>query len=247
MNEIVLGCDPEFILERGGSIVPARDLLQGSSAFGCDGCDTVGEMRPGHSDDIFELVAKIREIMRVADESKKLKDLRWLAGHCKHGYPIGGHIHIAYPSASSKSRTLGRYLDVFLSDCLSDLIDPLDERMSRQSRGYGQKAGVFGGAIEVKNHDRFEYRTPGSWLVHPLVTLTNFAIAKTVTLGFIKDVLPKKIRRNTVSEKRDAVNDLWSKIPDLPEDIKKSHELVNRVLYAETPIDWSADFKEVWL
>lgn len=245
---IHIGCDPEFILEDNGRVTPASRYLSLESAFGCDGANDIGELRPGYSEDLFEVIEKMRIIFDKAYTGcADLKRLRWLSGHYKHGYSIGGHVHIAFPSAASKTPLLSRYYDAYLSDCLSDLIDPLEERERRRSGGYGRRAGDSGGAIESKGANRFEYRTPGSWLISPSVSLANLSLAKIVTLGFLSGALPAKVPRNTIAQKREAIEKLWSEVPDLPEDLKAAHEYVHNVTHNPYPIDWNADFKEVWL
>lgn len=247
--EVGLGCDPEFILEdKGGCLVSAGNVLIGNSAFGCDGCSAVGEIRPGYSADVFEVSDKIRQVMDIAySKSETLRDLRWLAGHYKHGYPIGGHIHIAFKNASVHTKTLARYYDVYLSDALSDLIDPIAERDTRRRTAYGNKYEVSRNAIETKGDSRFEYRTPGSWLISPLVAIANLAVAKMVTIGFTQDVLPDSVPRNKAEDKRKAIDNLWSIIKDIPEDCKTAHAIVQKVIYNENAIDWNTDFKESWL
>lgn len=166
-----IGADPELICIRDGSFVSADKFFNHEGGFGCDGNSAIAEIRPGWHISPVHLIAKIRKLLR--EVSSDVDSLDYLAGGFKHGFPIGGHIHFS-SEKPLPIKTMVVWLDIY-HRCLSDLIDPINEREKRQKTGYGMK-----GAYETKTVAHFEYRTPISWLISPIVAMAYLSLAKAV-------------------------------------------------------------------
>ncbi len=136
MRDLTIGGDPEFVFIRKGALVAASDIIKDHACgFGCDGHSTIGEIRPGWSNDILDLMSKIESIIYQGNKklelSSKIDGI--LSGHFKMGKPIGGHIHMAFPGLcqmdyESVRNNLCSLLDHYMEDCLEDLIAPTNER-----------------------------------------------------------------------------------------------------------------------
>lgn len=166
-----IGADPELVCIREGVFVRADEYFNSEGGFGCDGNSSIGEIRPGWHSSPVQVVTKIRKLLKTV--SRDVPELDYLAGGYKHGCSIGGHIHFSadFPLPIS---TMVWWLDIY-HKCLSDLIDPIKEREQRLKTGYGQK-----GAYETKNSSHFEYRTPISWIISPVVAMVNLSLAKAI-------------------------------------------------------------------
>jgi hypothetical protein len=176
-----LGADPEFALrDADGRMVLASDYVGKNGTVGYDSSryreeldpnqHPLVELRPEPAHDPDELAASIYQALKLAREKINDDSVEWLAGGMPFaGYPIGGHIHF---SGVTLDFSLLRKLDAYLS---LPLVLVEDEGCRRRKPRYG-----FLGDFRMKSHGGFEYRTPPSWLVSPLVTRGVLHLAKLV-------------------------------------------------------------------
>lgn len=183
-----LGSDPEALIVRpdrkagDGRLVPASRLLKMSAKMGCDGCDSVAELRPNAAQSPREHYAHIKRLLVVlnkkfAENKRSMGRLEAVAGSGSHdlNYVIGGHIHFGSDSdvfrqTSVKSKMLP-VLDALLQVPFTCVEMRNNNIYRRMYGGYGQP-----GSYQDKRYG-FEYRTPASWLVSPLYTKAALAIA----------------------------------------------------------------------
>ena len=168
-----IGADPELICHRNGQFVPAHNFFKSNSSFGLDGCESTAEIRPGFSESPIDLTAKIYTILDYGHD--KAPDLEFIAGHYVDDYSIGGHTHFSIDPIPEVIDGL----DIVLGS-LSNCIDDKMQRQKRERSGYGKK-----GAYRRKSYG-FEYRTPGSFLLSPSVTLVHLHFQSLLLLEFLK-------------------------------------------------------------
>ena len=275
--DLTLGCDPEIILAKNETIVPANTLIhfnRGTSGFGCDGHPATCELRPGHSTNLIELIAKTEMILKEAEVKFKLSASidSILGGHWKLNEPIGGHIHFHQPSKIKQDsrpsnqfvNDLGHNLDFFLIDCLEELIGDKEEmQVRREATNYGKpfrETGV-GHAIRYPREGdyRAEYRVPGSWVINPEVMCTYLFIAKATNLltnqGLNREGLnillrktPARKRRESMAEAINSLADWALQTFEASEDLEIGASVTNDLLTKAMaqPINWKKDIREGW-
>ncbi|QGG48698.1 putative amidoligase domain-containing protein [Heliorestis convoluta] len=180
-EKVLLGADPEFMIKniRTGKLIPASRFFTLQGTIGCDNRRSIGELRPAPQSSPYKLTESIRTLLGRASKKLKNKRYRLLAGSqpFQH-FPIGGHIHFGgVPLSFQVMRALDNYLLIPLY-----LVEKSNTAIKRR-RYYG-----YIGDIRLKGPKRFEYRSPGSWLVSPEVTLAALSLAKVVALS--ADQLP---------------------------------------------------------
>jgi len=175
-DRIVVGLDVEFVLtDSRGALVPADRYLPRSGAAGHDAAIIDGrviralaELRPAPSANPRQLFAHLQRAMRLAASRITDPALAWRAGASPvAGLYTGGHIHLSgVPLGFELLRVLDNYLALPLA--------LLEDRRAIARRS------VFGwlGHARQKPHGGFEYRTPASWLVSPIVSRGVLALAK---------------------------------------------------------------------
>lgn len=174
MSSFTIGADPEVICRRNGQFVAAHNYFKSNSSFGLDGCEATAEIRPGFSESPVDLTSKIYQILDYGHN--KAPELEFYAGHFVDSYAIGGHTHFSIESTTQIIEALDCVLGS-LSNCIDDKI----QRQKRERSGYG-KRGAY-----RKKHYGFEYRTPGSFLLSPSVTLVHLTLAKLAVIGVLED------------------------------------------------------------
>jgi hypothetical protein len=225
-----IGCDPELICHHNGRFVPASDYFKANSSFGLDGCEVTAEIRPGFSESPVDLTAKIFQILEYGHD--KAPELEFYAGHYVNDYAIGGHTHF---SVSAESQII-QALDVVLGS-LSDCIDARDQRLKRERTGYGKR-----GAYRTKGYG-FEYRTPGSFLLCPSVTLVHLTLAKLAVVGVQEDNLnfvELKKRQRSLYFIKNLKHFLHTIPDDCKEGLKELDILLNKKL------NWNQDILPNW-
>lgn len=221
-----LGCDPELLCRLNGKFVPAFNYFKSNSSFGLDGCESVAELRPGFSESPIDLTAKIKIILEYGHE--KAPDMEFYAGHYVDEYPLGGHIHLGLPPDNSLIDSLDTVL-YSLSNC----IDDKNQRTKRERSGYGKRR-----AYRRQPHG-CEYRTPGSWLLSPSVTLVTLTLAKLAVIAFTEDGLNLeqiKGRQHSATFLKNLKNDLVTIPEDCYEGLKELDTLLNKRLNWEQNI-----------
>jgi hypothetical protein len=228
---ITLGCDPELILRRDDRISPAHDHFKAKSPFGTDGCSNVAEIRPGFSESPVDLTSKIYQILEYG-AGKVSEELEFLAGHFQLGYPIGGHIHFGLSPQSKYVRNLDITLESF-----SSCVDDKAQKRRRRSHGYGELS-----ATRRKGWG-FEYRTPGSFLISPAVTLVTLTLAKLSVLAGEEGIDLVSVRGGRSAPAfLKTIRDLSLYIPD---DCQEGLDELELILNRPRP-DWSVDIKPNW-
>ena len=262
MSKLTIGADPEFMLGKKGKLVEANRVIKNRECgFGCDGHAATGELRPGYSESILELMAKIENILQQGDKKLNLSEYidEMLAGHYKYGRLIGGHVHLSHPGIIRMNKygavpypKHGDMLDFWLCDCLEDLVAPAEERAYRISRNYGKKHGENSDSIRVPTTDRMEYRATGSWLLSPAVAAAYLFTAKAATLWFLNKMpIPiTKADRDSLT-REDRINLLEDVlIPQTLEledgdDMRIPADCLVEIIHSH--LDWNADFRGAWL
>lgn len=188
--EIKLGADPEFMIanSKNNKMIPASDFFPRDGLVGCDNIRIpsrqqrpVAELRPKPDTSPLILYENIKLALEQANKMVPYKNIKWLAGSQPFsGYSIGGHIHF---SNLKLNNHILRALDNYLG--LSIFLIENPTTAVRRRHKYGQLA-----EFREKDHGGFEYRTPGSWLITPEITLAVLCLAKIVSSNY------KKLNRN---------------------------------------------------
>ncbi|ABZ83826.1 hypothetical protein HM1_0729 [Heliomicrobium modesticaldum Ice1] len=173
VTDVTLGADPEFMFKhsRSGRLVPANRFFQTDGPIGCDRRKAIAEIRPAPKTAARELTQAIGALLAGAAAKVRKKPVRMLAGAMPLSqFPIGGHIHFGgLPLTFPILRALDNYLLIPLF-----LIERGDAAIRRR-KYYG-----YIGDVRLKGPDRFEYRSPSSWLVSPAITLATLSLAKLI-------------------------------------------------------------------
>lgn len=166
-----VGADPEFeVINTDGNVVFASDVLphdvtedrNSSHGVGVDGAMNVGEISvlPGSP---ITVMNSIRDrLQHVADILPEGFDIRGGSGT---RYPIGGHVHFSHEVVPNTG--LIKALDKFITRPLNSVSD----RHIRQDHRYGRMS-----EYRINGHG-WEYRSPPSWLCHPLLAKGSLVIA----------------------------------------------------------------------
>jgi len=173
-SRILLGADPEFLLVTDDDrVVPASRYWPDGHGVGCDAAVIggqvrypVAELRPSPAASPQRLLASLRELMLQAAVKTQNQPLRWLAGGMPiPGFALGGHIHLSGVALTGR---LLRQLDSYVAFPLA-MVEAQTAKIRRPR--YGAL-----GDFRMQPHGGFEYRTPPSWLVSPLVAKAAIAI-----------------------------------------------------------------------
>jgi len=225
-----LGCDPELLCRINGKFTPAYNYFKSNSSFGLDGCESIAELRPGYSESPIDLTAKIRTVLEYGHD--KAPELEFFAGHYQDDYALGGHVHISLPPDDRLIDSLDTVL-YSLSNCLDDK----SQRIKRERSGYGKRR-----AYRRQPHG-MEYRTPGSWLISPAVTLVTFTLAKLTIIAVMEDGLDMiqiKGRQHSCTFLKNLRESLLSIPDDCEEGLKEMDSLISR------QINWNANILPNW-
>ncbi|MBO8158417.1 hypothetical protein [Thermosyntropha sp.] len=179
-REVKIGADPEFLLinSKNQKIVAASNFFPREGVVGCDNIRMpnrqqrpIAEIRPKPSFSPLELTHNIKEALIAANKLAPHKNIKWLAGsQPANEYSTGGHIHFSNTELNFK---LLRALDNYLGIIGFLLENPVPAAKRRKKYG-------FIGDVRKKEHGGFEYRTLGSWLISPQITLAILCLAKIV-------------------------------------------------------------------
>ena len=227
---LTLGCDPELICRRNGEFTPAHRYFKPNSSFGLDGCESTAELRPGYSESPIDLTSKIYQILEYGHN--KAPELEFYSGHYVDEYAIGGHTHF---SVEPNSEIIDA-LDIVLGS-LSNCIDDKLQKQKRERTGYGKK-----GAYRRKCYG-FEYRTPGSFLLSPSVTLVHLTLSKLAVIGVKEDNLDfneLKNRQHSCTFLKNIKHYLKTIPDDCREGLKELDALLSRRL------NWQQDILPNW-
>ena len=230
MSSFTIGCDPELILRKRGQFTPAHNYFKSSSSFGLDGCESTAEIRPGYSESPVDLTSKIYQILEYGHE--KVPDLEFYSGAYVDDYAIGGHTHF---SLDPEPKIIDA-LDIVLGS-LSNCIDDKQQKLKRERTGYGKKS-----AYRRKNWG-FEYRTPGSFLLSPSVTLVHLTLAKLAVIGVIEDNLNFNELKNR-QRSCTFLKNLKHYLHTIPDDTKEGLKELDILLGKK--LNWNQDILPNW-
>ena len=260
---ITIGCDPEFVLyDEDGAAIRADDLpLNCSDLFGRDGGGGPFEVRPSPSNNTLIVVENIRNIFSTAVRvMPPLKDYVWKAGHCPswnkgsrrtYSFVCGGHIHVGGVDLGQLDLAeLVHDLETVIMRGLSKLVDdPAQVEKRRPNYGRAESYRVQEAYEGGRQTTRFEYRTPGSYLISPQVTFLNLLLAKVVTKSFLDHTYP--YARRTPSDPKTILKGIWDVMCALPEnthtkDIKFGIPVLWSLISKSWKVDWDVDFRKNW-
>jgi len=224
-----LGTDPELICKMDGQFAPAHRFFKSNSSMGLDGCESTAEIRPGISESPIDLTSKIYQILEYGHE--KVPEVEFYAGHYQCDYSIGGHIHFSVDPEPEMIEAL----DITLGS-LSNCIDDKVQRQKRERSGYGKK-----GAYRRKSYG-FEYRTPGSFLLSPAITLVTLTLAKLTVLAVQEEVdfVNLKGNKHAPTFLKSLKHELLTIPGDCEEGLKELDSLI------ATKIDWNQSILPFW-
>jgi hypothetical protein len=165
-TRIKLGADPEFVWFNGTQFVNASNVTTSHRAttaeLGVDGACNTGEMRPKPGTPMHVW----HGINRILTEAARFP-YDMYAGSGRN-VPTGGHIHF---SGIQHTAELLQKLDKFITV-------PLNEVSDRSARRY------YGQLSEVRSQPHgWEYRSPCSWIVHPVIAKGVLRIAWVLALA----------------------------------------------------------------
>jgi len=112
------------------------------------------------------------------------------------------------------------------------------QRIKREKSGYGKRK-----AHRTKSYG-FEYRTPGSWLLSPAITLVTLTLAKLAVIGVQEDGLnfeQLKGKKHSLT----FITQLKSQLKTILEDCSEGLEELTRLLN-QKPIDWNKNILPNW-
>lgn len=255
-EEVKLGADPEFMIanSKSGKMLAASDFFPREGLVGCDNIRIpsrqqrpVAEIRPKPDTSPASLFANIKQAMEQANKMVPYRNIKWLAGSQPFsGYSIGGHIHFSKLELNNHSlRALDNYLGLPLF-----LIENQTTAIKRRIK-YGHLAD-----FRIKDYGGFEYRTPGSWLISPEITLAVLCLAKIVSSNY------RKLKRNyfmTVEAQRAFYNgdqsyfrpyfeDIWRDIQrlDIYNDYKSELHPIPDMINGNIFWDEKQDIRKSW-
>ncbi len=225
-----IGCDPELVARKNGVFVNASDYFKFNSSFGLDGNNDICEIRPGYAESPIELTAKIKTVLEYGHE--KEPELEFLSGQYSSGYPLGGHLHLGIEPTTPLINALDTVIYA-----LSDCIDDLEQRTKRQSTGYGARY-----AFRKKDYG-MEYRTPGSWLISPAVTLVTFTLTKLTVIATLEDKLDLVALKGR-QHSRTFLSNLESFLVTIPDDCREGLAQLKKLI--TKPINWNQNILPNW-
>lgn len=173
-TKLTIGTDPELVLSYKGKLVRAGDVIMDRGAkFGLDGHPYIAELRPDaavHPKDLVESVKKT-----LGSRAEELAKYSWLAGPWALDKPLGGHIHFGVRLEERFKEALNHQFAPILA-----LIEPPEGAAQRRTFPFynGHAYGLLGDIREKRWG--FEYRTPGSFIVSPGISLGVMALAKAI-------------------------------------------------------------------
>jgi Phage phiEco32-like COOH.NH2 ligase-type 2 len=181
-SAFLLGADVELMLRNPvGKMVLASNYFGRKGRVGCDDRSLqfdgqrlpLMELRPEPDASPLGLMANLRDTMMEATRKIDRAQVEWRAGSMPFKrYCTGGHIHFSSVPFSSR---FVKVLDNYLGLPLMMVEDPRTARLRRPRYG-------FLGDVRHKDYGGFEYRTPGSFIVSPDITVAAFCLAYVVAV-----------------------------------------------------------------
>ncbi len=255
-TEVKLGADPEFMIAntKNSKMVAASEFFPREGLIGCDNIRVprrqqrpVAELRPKPDTSPAILFANIKQALEQANKMVPYRNIKWLAGSQPFsGYSIGGHIHFSSLDLNNWSlRALDNYLGLPVF-----LIENQLTAIKRRNK-YGQL-----GDFRVKDYGGFEYRTPGSWLISPEISLAVLCLAKIISSNyrqlkqncFIIVEAQRAFYKGDQQYFRPIFEDIWRDIQKLEvyNDYKNELQIIPEMIRSNTCWDEKLDIRKAW-
>ena len=203
---IKIGADPEFEIYSGKTFIPANRYFHGANAchtqLGCDGRSDTGELRPppGTPKQVYQGINRI-----LTRAKSKFTNADVFAGSGSYA-PLGGHIHFSGIGENS-----------YLINLLDKLIaTPLNEVSNTSRRENYRELGQ----VRSQPHG-WEYRSPCSWLVHPVITRGILEVAYACAKLFDSDGLNDYDSYSVLQRLVNSIQNIADLMPYISEDARR--------------------------
>lgn len=230
VNRFMLGADPEFVLyDYRAEAYNAESMgLDTLSAFGCDMCGRLAELRAYPSRFALDVVASLVDTLRwMLWAHPNTFNCQWKAVPFFGRDGCGGHIHFGRkrPNREEEIKALDRITGLLTSSGVFDLRLMNDRRNQTE---YG------------RNHDfrpqshGYEYRTMPTWLGSPWQAYFTIVVSKLAVMH--------QFEPSTNSPGRQLVN-LIRAYRGVDDDASICARVIERI---GLPVASSEDFKKAW-
>ena len=179
-----IGLDVEGGCRRRGEFMPAYELFSREisidSTIGLDGHPSTLEVRPAASTNIIEVITNIYSALKYVTDICNGHSVTIHAGQWRDQKAIGSHVHFGVGGENiGRRNTIVPYLDHFLDTIVSNKTDDMEEKRLRLERGYGERSST-----RSKPYG-FEYRTPGSFIHNPQLSMVYLTLSKLSSIAAI--------------------------------------------------------------
>lgn len=248
IKTFTLGADPEFAIRLQGRPVGANEYFTASASLGCDGSASTGEIRPGYHQEPLSLVCKIMKIFQYGYQ--EFPQLEWYCGHYVDNKALGGHIHIGDkrlkdPKDLEERNYLINTIDNLevLLENLSQVVDDQEQKRRRLNTSYGSPR-----AYRPQAHG-IEYRTPGSWLLSPTVSLMFITLSKIAVDAAQNNLNLKRIgdKLHAIDLMQDLHTHLKAQKVEIPGDCELGIGACEKVAKDRIKFNWNLNFIGNWL
>ena len=179
-----IGADVEVGFRKNGEFIPAYEIFSRdigiTAPFSLDGHPSTGEIRPAPSTNIVEVVTNIYTALNCFTDIFNENAVSVHAGQWRDGKSLGFHVHFGIGEENiGRRNTIVPYLDHFLDTIVSNKTDNMEEKRLRLERGYGERSST-----RSKPYG-FEYRTPGSFIHNPQLSMVYLTLSKLSSIAAI--------------------------------------------------------------
>lgn len=209
-RRVAIGCDPEFIILNGNTLIESKIHNFKTVNYGKLGHDGGGyykifEFQPNYSLNPLDVVNNIRGIfLGKVRNNPEFLNYNFKAGSFAHETPLGGHIHFSSPDINlidsvvnftHASRILDNYvgaISVLLEDTHSG-----KKRRDWNTEDMGEHGGImpkngkevkYGCATNWRPQKwGFEYRSCSSWVMSPQISAAFLCLGKVVFHEFLNN------------------------------------------------------------
>lgn len=176
LQDITLGCDPEFVGYLDGKRINFEYVLPGfDGQLGYDHGGRVAELRPPPAKFARTIIKRLRAIMQGAPAAARVASWKGGAVASNPDTALGGHIHLGVDYQTWR-HALVPALDALTTQLFKLDILPDQDNKGRERLGYGQM-GDTRTAMRGTN-SVLEYRSMCSWLFDPKVAMLALTGAK---------------------------------------------------------------------
>src|ERR1017187_246514 len=251
--KFLCGADLEFLCLWNGQLVGNNHEEDNhKSPWGLDGGGAmlIHEIRPAPSEQPEEIVKNIHKIFqwKISREPSFLK-YNWVAGSYVKDRCLGGHLHVGIPKTIIHPKIVAQHFDHYVG-AISILLEDIEQGKKRRNYAEGEDINGnqgYGNATDYREQPHgAEYRTPGSFLSSPYITLGFLSLTKVVAYELINN---STFGWNEYIEfddfkymRKDKVR---NKLPQIWSDITKMH-LYNQYRKSLDFLKFLVDNKCIW-